>query len=102
MSENNARHWKNKKFSDEHKKKISENNARYWQGKPRSKETRKKISEVHNTTGFYRVCKEKNNTCKQGFVWRYKYQYKSTRKQISSVNLLKLKEKIESKACHGK
>jgi len=35
---------KGKKFSAEHKRKLSENNARYWLGKHRSEETRSKMS----------------------------------------------------------
>lgn len=29
-------------------------------------------------------------------MWRYRYQNKSTRKKITSTNLLKLKEKVEA------
>ena len=87
---------KGKTFSEETRKKISEANK----GKIRSAETRKKtgesLSKALNTTGFYRVDKEKNSTCKQGFMWRYRYQNKSTRKKITSTNLLKLKEKVEA------
>jgi len=42
--------FKNKKLSEEHKRKISENNARYWLGKKRpspSIETREKLSKAH-------------------------------------------------------
>lgn len=64
-----------------------------------SLETRKKISEsrskAQNTTGFYRVSKQKND-CKQGFTWCYQYQYKSIKKSISNINLLKLKEKVST------
>ena len=60
-------------------------------GKTRSLEQRKKISKTMNTTGFFRVNKEKDNTCKQGFLWRYRYQ----NKKIKRVNLLKLQEEVE-------
>ena len=63
-----------------------------------SEETRKKSSEACTTTGFYRVSKEKDNHCKQGFMWRYQYQYKLIEKKLRSVNLLKLKEKVESQS----
>lgn len=102
-----------KTLSEEHKKKISESlkgktlstktrkkMSEAQKGKTFSEETRKKISEslskALNTTGFYRVNKEKNSTCKQGFMWRYRYPNKSTRKKITSTNLLKLKEKVEA------
>ena len=37
---------KGKKFSNEHKKKISKNNCLYWLGKKRYKETKEKISKA--------------------------------------------------------
>ena len=65
-----------------------------------SEGTRKKISEsrskAQNTTGFYRVYKQKDNTYKQGFTWCYQYQYKSIKKSITNTNLLKLQKKIDS------
>ena len=68
--------------------------------KKHSEGTRKKISEstseAQNTTGFYRVSKQKDNTCKQGFRWRYRYRNKSTRKTISSIDLKKLEEKVKA------
>ena len=90
MGENNARYWQGKTRSEEARKKMSESQK----GKTLSAETRKKLSEARNTTGFYRVHKHKNSNYKQGFTWRYKYQYKSTRKVISSVDLKKLEEKV--------
>jgi Ni/Co efflux regulator RcnB len=36
-----------KKHSDETKKKVSDNNARYWKGKTMSEEHRRKLSESH-------------------------------------------------------
>lgn len=120
ISKNNARYWKGKKRSEEARQKMSENSARYWKGKKRSEETRQKISEKNkgtnhpmfgkkhsektrqkisktmNTTGFYRVSKVKDNAYKQGFIWRYEYRKKSIKKQIKSVNLLKLQEKVEA------
>ena len=78
---------KGKTPSEETRKKISES----LKGKTHSTETRKKISEARNTTGFYRVSKH-NNNCKQGFSWCYTYQ----NKEISRVNILKLKDKVEA------
>ena len=86
---------KGKTFSEEIRKKMSESKK----GKKHSEETKKKISEstskVQNTTGFYRVTKQKNNNYKQGFTWCYQYPYKSTRKTMKSVNLLTLKKKVD-------
>ena len=83
---------KGKTFSEETRKKISKS----LKGKTLSEETRKKISKSQNTTGFYRVSKQKDNHCKQGFRWRYRYQNKSTGKKITCTNLLRLKEKVEA------
>ena len=125
ISENNARYWKGKTLSEETRKKISEakkgkkpyemteetrkkiseankgkNNPMYGKNpwnkeKTLSDETRKKMSEAQNTTGFYRVTKQKDNKYKQGFRWRYQYLYKSTRKVISSADLKKLEEEVK-------
>ena len=86
-------------YSEETRKKMSkskkgENHPMY--GKTHSEETRKKISESRNTTGFYRVTKQKDNNCKKGFMWRYLYPYKSTRKSIYSTNLKKLEKKVKA------
>lgn len=62
MSQNHSKYWKGKKFSKEHRqkisktnlnkkvskksrKKMSENNAKYWKGKHRSEKTKKKMSK---------------------------------------------------------
>lgn len=86
---------KSYEMTEEIKKKISES----LKGKKpyeMTEETKKKMSKSRNTTGFYRVSKEKKNTCKQGFIWVYKDQGKSTRKRLTSTNLLKLQEKVEA------
>jgi len=48
-TEHKRLHNKDKKFSEEHRRKMSENNAHYWKGKNRSTETRKKIAESHKS-----------------------------------------------------
>ena len=88
------------KLSEEHKKKISrtvkgENNPFF--GKTHSEEFCRKQSETQNTTGYYRVSKHKNKTCKQGFIWMYRYYEKGKRKSIESVNIEKLEEKVKAK-----
>lgn len=47
-----------------------------------------------NTTGFYKVTKRKDNSCKQGFIWCYRYGVNSQRKYILSTDLNKLKKKV--------
>ena len=97
---------KGKTLSKEIRKKISKNNARYWEGKKRSKRTKKKISEsmseAQNTTGFYRVYKHKNNSCKQGFTWCYQHSLGSKRKSITSVDLKTLEKKVKKEGLEWK
>ena len=89
---------KGKTHSEETRKKMSESKK----GKTRSEETRKKISKTQNTTGFYRVSKQKNSSCKQGFIWCYHYPYKLTRKSISSTDLKKLEKKVKKEGLEWK
>lgn len=52
-------------------------------------------SKSTNSSGFYRVRKSKDNTCKQGFLWVYEYYDENKKhKKIQRVNLLKLKEEV--------
>lgn len=71
-----------------------------WQ-KHHSEESRKKISEsnskAQNTSGYYRVSKKKDSCCKQGFYWRYRYYEDGKPKEIISVSLDKLEEKVKAK-----
>lgn len=53
-------------------------------------------SKSTNTSGYFRVTKKRDDSCKQGFVWVYQY-YNSEKKErgyLSSVSLNKLKEKV--------
>ena len=52
-----------KTHSDKVKKAVSER----CKGVPLTEEHKKKISKTLNTSGYYRVTKEKSPTCKQGF-----------------------------------
>lgn len=104
MSENNKGEnnpMYEKKHSEETRKKMSEskkgeNNSMY--GKTHSEKTKKKISESLsknlNTTGFYRVYKQKNSRYKQGFRWIYQYFDNNKCKRISSTDLKKLEQKV--------
>ena len=50
-----------------------------------------------NSTGYYRVFKEKDKTTSQGFKWRYSYyDNNGKKKRLSSVDLNTLKEKVLS------
>ncbi len=89
------------KHTPESKEKISkahsgENHPMY--GKKHSEETRKKISEARNTTGYFRVNKNKNTKCRQGFYYRYIYpDNDGKRHSISSVDIKKLEQKVKEK-----
>lgn len=83
-----------KKHSAETRKKISEAKK----GKKPSQETCEKISKVHNTSGYFRVSKQKNKTYKQGFCWRYIYTGDDgKRKTIQALTLNKLEIKVTNK-----
>ena len=84
---------KGKHLSEEHKKKISE----AMKGKHLSDETKKKISKSKNTSGYYRVYKIKDKSCKQGFLWVYEWRENKKRKKLSSINIKNLEEKIKEK-----
>ena len=90
-----------KHVSEETRKKMSEaqkGEKHHMYGKHMREEHRKNLSKSRNTTGFYRVSKEKCKSCKQGFKWVYAYyDEKGKRKKITTVNLKKLEEKVKTK-----
>ena len=50
------------------------------------------ISKKNTTTGYFRVHKEKNDSCKQGFIYIYSYYDEYGNKvRISRVSLYELK-----------
>ena len=82
-----------KHHSDDHKKKLSEK----LKGRIFSNEHKKRLSEVQNTSGYYRVSKNKCESCKQGFTWRYEYYENGKQKIITSVDIKKLENKVKEK-----
>ena len=56
-----------------------------------------KISRHHNTTGYFRVTKIKNNNISQGFQWRYQYRENGKNKKIARVNLDDLEEEVKNR-----
>ena len=50
-----------------------------------------------NKSGIYRVCQEKSERYKQGFIWAYHYRENGKRKKIRSVSLNKLEQKVKAK-----
>ena len=86
-----------KKMSKAQQKRFSnkENHPNY--GKKHSKEHRIKIAESLNSSGILNVCKYHTENCTQGFSWSYWYYEDSQQKHISSIDLLRLKEKVLDK-----
>lgn len=66
-------------------------------GKKLSDEQKISISKTTNTSGYYRVLKNKNKKLKQGFTWAYNYYEDGKRKSIYSVDIKKLEEKVRAK-----
>ena len=66
-------------------------------GVPLSRECKINMSKARTSSNYYRVTREKDLTCKQGFMYRYQYLEDGKRKHIRSVDLEKLKEKVLNK-----
>ena len=75
--------------------KTGKNNPNF--GKPLSKKNKKNISKSQNTTGFFRVSKEKCNRCKQGFAWKYQYYEDGRQKKIVRVNIKDLETEVKNR-----
>lgn len=75
------------------------NSNDYVKGIPLSKQRMRNVSKSRSRTGFFRVYPMKNKTYKQGFTWCYHYYKDGEKRQthISSVDLLKLKQKVLEK-----
>lgn len=86
--------------SPEARAKISgENNPFY--GCKHTQESKEKmskaVSKALNTSGYYRVHKDRCKSCKQGFIFVYRYHENGKRKMISSVDIKKLEKKVKAK-----
>lgn len=84
-------YWYGKQHSEETRNKMSK--AR--KGKKFSDDHRKNLSKSRNTTGYYRVTKQKDVTCKQGFRWKYVYSDNGKTKALYSTSLDVLQEKVK-------
>lgn len=98
-------YWKDKNFSEEHKQKLSDSHKgiitwnkgiKQWpDGRP--EEDCLKQSKTKNTSGYYRVSKEKDNTCKQGFIWQYRYYEDGKPRKIRRVNIKDLENEVRKR-----
>lgn len=104
LGNNNPKYWLGKTRSEETKAKIAiaktgENN--YMYGKNHSLETKQKMSESiskkRNTSGYYRVYKQKGDNYKQGFRWVYRCKVNGQNICYKSVDLKKLEKKVKEK-----
>ena len=95
--ENNPNYGKkNPELSKRNSQNIGPNNPFY--GKHHSEETKRKMSLSRNSTAYRRVSLVICPDCKSGKKYRYRYYNDDgNRKEISSVNLEKLKEKVLEK-----
>ena len=60
------------------------------------------IKKTYGNTGFNHVYKINCSNCKQGFKYEYKYNENNKKKNIASVNLKKLEEKVKTKGLEWK
>lgn len=84
----------------ETRKKISEKltgEGHQFYGKHLDTNHKLKISCNMNNTGFFRVSKQKDDTCLKGFRYVYRYYRDGKRKELSSVDIIKLKDKVIKK-----
>ena len=76
---------------------FEEHSLLHNKGKKHSIFNKQQMSKSRNTTGYFRVFKRRNKNFKQGFSWCYQYCENDKRREISSVDLNRLKEKVEKK-----
>lgn len=86
--------------TEEFKRKMSERmqgEKHHMYGTKNSMKTMLKKSTSLNTSGYFRVIKQKKPETKQGFLWTYSYYENRKRKRITSTDLKKLEEKVKAK-----
>lgn len=81
------------KHSEETKRQMSIDRK----GKKLTTQHKKELSKSTNTTGFFRVSKQKKKSCKQGFYYVYSYHDEGKRRKIASIDINNLKDKVVSK-----
>ena len=89
-----------RQLSDEVCQKISEKNSGegHWNyGQNLTLNHQIKMSKTTTSTGFLRVTKHKDKKCIRGFRYVYRYYQNNKRREISNVDVLKLKEAVIKK-----
>lgn len=74
---------------------TGEKNPNY--GKELSLEIKLNMSKHQNKTGYFRVSKEYGEQYKKGFRYRYIYLENGKRKEIKSVDIKRLEQKVKEK-----
>lgn len=90
LGKNNS--FYNKHHTEETKQKLRESKL----GKEQSIQQKISRSKSNNTTGYFRVTKEKTNNVKQVFVYTYQYYDNSLNKRIRicRTDIIKLKNEV--------
>lgn len=64
----------------------------------KNEKVRLKMSKTKNTLGYYNVSKRDDKSCKQGYIFIYRYIDKNgKRKSLSSVDIKVLEQKVRAK-----
>ena len=81
------------KYSEESKQKMRDAKI----GKKQTLDTMIARGKTSNKLGLFRVFKAQNKSCKNGFDYCYNYTEDGKRKELHSVDILKLKKKVIQK-----
>lgn len=85
---------------------FAKKNADARRGKPLSEIHRENLGKSRNTTGFYRVSKQKDKRVVQGFSYRYIYPiengHNGKKRKIMSNDILKLEERVVAQGLEWK
>lgn len=84
-------------FGKTHSKESIKKMSLSKKGKKLSNQTKIKISKKNNSTGYFRVTKVIDKTCKKNFRYVYQYYENKKHKKISSVDIKKLEKKVKEK-----
>lgn len=72
----------------------AEHNKLHFTGKKQGINHKLTNSKSKKSTGYFRVYKQKSASCKQGFIYVYRWSENGVRKRILSVDLDKLKKRV--------
>lgn len=94
--ENNPMYGKH--HSEETKRKISVTNKGRTYSEEEKNQISLSVSKSRNTSGYYRVVKERSKRVNQGFLWTYSWVDKDKkRKKLQSIDIEKLRKKVEAR-----